>query len=212
MNRLLPQTALTALPNRALRLLASRKVMTLFQSPSDSFVLSRIVHEETGRCLRVVARSNWGVWSRRPARRRLQERVIHPFGSGMRAGLGYLPLDPTGRGGREFLHSVEAALGCGEPVLIFPGRSLPDTKPFFDQDSLLDGGIHPGAAHLARRYGLPILPAYIAGAESWRAGQAASVTFGPAFDCDGMSKEEICRQIIERIRTCRHLASAGFLS
>ena len=191
------------LPTQArLKFLTYSPRLLLFNCPSDSFILRRVVREETGRSLRVVARSNEGLWSIRRSARLFQERVIHPFGNGLREGLGYLPRDHTGRFQREFLQSVEEALGRGEPILIFPGRIVPDGASWV-RDSLMDGGIHPGAAHLARRYGLPILPASLSGAEGWWPGQAATVTFGPQFEGAGMSKEDLCREIVARMRALK---------
>ena len=185
------------LPGRR-RLTHNLRLMLFYASP-DSFLLHRIVREETGRTLRGVSMSNLGTWSGRALGRRVQAEVAHPFGNGMREGMGYIPVEYTGRGHRQFLDAVGRAVRQGEPVLIFPGTILWDV-PWHPHDGLLDGNVSPGAAHLAAKYGPALLPAHISGGDSWRPGQAARVAFGPAFHAGGMTKAEVGRQIVARVR------------
>ena len=182
--------------------------LLLFYAPPDSFILRRIVREHTGQTLQVVSISNLGKWSRRAPVRLLQAAVSHPFANGLRESLGYLPLEHTGRSHRAFLQSVESAVQQGQPVLIFPGTIVFD-EPWHPRDTFLEGEISPGAAHLAAKYGLPILPAYTSGGSSWRAGQEAHVNFGPAFHCAGMTKTEAGREMASRVRALSAVSSEG---
>jgi hypothetical protein len=174
--------------------------LLLFKYPPDSFILRRIVRETTNRALRVVSRGNMGVWSERSVARAIQEHVSHPFSNGLREGLGHIAVDPTGRYYREFLQSVAHFVEKAAPIVIFPGK--------FEnyQDILCEGGVSPGAAHLARKFGLPIVPAYVSGAANWRVCDPTTVAFGAAFSCHDMSKQEINRQIVERVRLLRDSA------
>ena len=64
----------------------------------------------------------------------------------------------------------------------------------------MEAGPRPGAAHIARKFDLPIILAYIEGCDSWRKGQPSSVRFGPSFPCEGLTKSEINRAIQEQMR------------
>jgi 1-acyl-sn-glycerol-3-phosphate acyltransferase len=200
----LPPQVLRSTP---LHRFANDRRLALFNCPADSFVMRRAVREQTRQNLRIVSRGNRGIWSSRPLARLIQAQITHPFGHGLREGLGHIALDPTGRNSREFFKSVESHVKDGSPIVIFPGKQAPDDITGV-RDILVDGGINPGAAHLARRFGIPIVPAYISGAQGWNPGQPAGVAFGPAFDCAGMSKEAICREIVQRVQAVRDLNDA----
>ncbi len=181
------------------------RCLSLLNQPADSFVLCRVVAEETGLPLRVVAKSDRGWWSPRPLVRLLQKRIGQPFGKGLNQGLGYVPIEHnSGCFHRTFFQSVAEVVTQGAPVLIFPGKILCDND--LSRDGLMEGAVHPGAAHLARRFALPIVPAFIQGAESWQAGDVSHVTFGPAFSCVGMTKAEISLEIAEQVRALARMA------
>ncbi len=176
-----------------------KRGLRIFNWPADSFIFRRIVREETGLPLRVVARSDRGWWSPQPLRRRLQETIGQPFGRGKLEGMGYIPVEHNpGSFQRTFLESSARRVHAREPVMIFPGTLIWTDEGF--RDMLLEGEVCPGAASLVRKFRLPILPAYLQGGEGWEAGRPARVSFGPAFRCDGLSKEEINRLIVERVQ------------
>jgi len=63
-----------------------------------------------------------------------------------------------------------------------------------------DGAAHEGAAFLAQRAGVPLVPAAI-----WRDGHAFRVAFGPALRAGGRSREETARLTTELAAAVRAL-------
>lgn len=193
-----------------LGILTQTRALTLLNQPPDSFIFRRIIREETGLSLHVVAKSDRGWWSPRPLVRLLQKRVGQPFGKGLLEGIDYIPVEHNPACfHRTFFHSAAETVKHGRPILIFPGKLVSGESGC--RDSLVDasvvgGGLQPGAAHLARKFSLLILPAYIEGAKGWRPGETTRVRFGPPFRPGGMTKADINREIIRRVRD---LAASG---
>ena len=179
------------------------RALSLLNQPPDSFILRRIVREETGLMLHVVAKSDRGWWSPRPLVKALQKHVGQPFGKGLMEGMEYVPIEHNPACfHRTFFASATEPIRRGRPILIFPGRLQYDSGECHDPLSEANSDIRilPGAAHLARKFSLPVIPAFIKGGESWRPGKPTCVQFGPAFHPDGMTKAEINDAIIAGIR------------
>jgi hypothetical protein len=159
---------------------------------TDSFVFNRILRERHGRFLNTVALCGVSWWSPRPWRAWLQRMFSQPMARGiMQADLSYIAVEKTpGTSQRPFLYSIEAAVNRKEPILIFPGRVL----------SVPSGAeLSKGAAHIALRHRLVIVPACIIGSEFWRKGNTVTVAFGEPFAVQRLSKEQINEQIHSRI-------------
>ena len=159
----------------------------------DSFVLERVVLERTGRQLRVISKCDNGWWFNNPVLRFLQKYISQPFGEGMIKGIGMLPIKKNpGSFNRNFLRFVESTVKKKEPILIFPeGNWYKDFSP--------ENKLESGAAHLALRYNLLIVPAYVRGCRSWRPQGRIDLVFGASFVPTGKTKKEITAEIRERI-------------
>jgi 1-acyl-sn-glycerol-3-phosphate acyltransferase len=189
--------------NAPLGRLTQARALTLLNQPPDSFILRRIVREETGLSLHVVAKSDRGWWSPRPLVRSLQKHIGQPFGKGLLEGMEFVPIEhnPTCFH-RTFFRSAAEPIGRGRPILIFPGKIRCDESGCRDllvEENATDARILPGAAHLAHRFSLPMLPVFIHGGDSWRPDKLTFVVFGPAFHPACMTKAEISRAIIEHM-------------
>ena len=190
--------------NAPLGRLTQARLLSLFNQPPDSFIFRRVVWEATGLPLYVVAKSDRGWWSPRPLVKFLQKRVGQPFGKGMMEGMDFIPVEHNPFCfHRTFFQSAARPIGRGRPILIFPGKLRCDESGC--RDSIIDGEIKearilPGAAHLSRKFGLPILPAFIDGCDSWRPDKPTRVVFGPAFLPGEMTKTELNRAIAAQVR------------
>lgn len=184
--------------------LTQARVLTLFNQPPDSFLMRRIVLEETGLALHVVAKSDRGWWSPRPLVKFLQKRLGQPFGKGLMEGMEFIPVEHNPACfHRTFFQSAAEPIQRGQPILIFPGKIRCDESGCHDsliEGNVMDARILPGAAHLARKFSLPILPAFIHGGDSWRPDKPTCIMFGPAFLPGEMTKAEINRAIVEHVR------------
>ncbi len=158
----------------------------------DAFILENLVHKITGRELGIVAKSDDGWWAEN-LYKYFQKHVGQPFGKGMAEGAGLVPLMKNpGSFNRDFLITVQRLVDARQPILIFPeGNWYHDFDP--------SNSLEPGAAHIALKHDLPILPAYIRGATSWKPGQEVTVRFGEAFAVGGKRKEEVTKDIRERL-------------
>ena len=180
------------------------RALSLLNQPPDSFILRRIVREESGLRLHVVAKSDRGWWSPRRVVKAFQKRIGQPFGKGMMEGMEFIPVEHNPACfHRTFFESAAKPIQRGRPILIFPGKIRCDENGC--EDSLITGNIGearilPGAAHLARRFALPILPAFLSGCNSWRPDEPIYVAFGPAIHAEEMTKIEINHAIIEQVR------------
>ncbi len=180
------------------------RALSLLNQPPDSFLLRRVVREQTGRPLHVVAKSDRGWWSPRPWVRCLQKRIGQPFGKGLLEGMEFIPVEHNPDCfHRTFFQSAAEPVRRGLPLLIFPGRLRHD--PDGCHDPLAEHGqtaacLLPGAAHLARKFGLPIIPLFIQGGDTWRPEKPTCIFIGPAFRTESMTKAAINRQIIEQMQ------------
>ena len=183
--------------------LTQARVLTLLNQPPDSFLLRRIVREETGRSLHVVAKSDRGWWSPRPLVKFLQKHVGQPFGKGLMEGMEFVPIEHNPASfHRSFFRSAAEPIRRGEPILIFPGKIRCEESGCRDllvEENAQDARILPGAAHLAHKFSLPVLPVFIRGGDSWRPDKLTCVAFGPVFHPGDMTKTEISRAIIEHM-------------
>ena len=148
----------------------------------DALILERIILEQTGRQLKVVAKSDKGQWVIRPLQRTFQQ----PFGQGLKKAMGFIPvrINP-GSYNRDFVEAFETETEAGNPILIFP-QGLCWAEDFHDDIELKDG-----AAAMALKHHLPIVPGYLHGADSWRTGHEVKLVFGKHFETPGLSKQDI---------------------
>jgi hypothetical protein len=154
----------------------------------DALIFERLIAEETGRQLRIIAKCDDGWWADN-LYKYFQKFVGQPFGKGMYEALGFIPIKKNpGSFNRDFLKAVARVVEQGEPILIFPEGNW---REEYDPEAKLESG----AATIALKYNLPIVPAYIKGGKSWRSGEKASVIFGPHFEAQSNNKEKITEQI-----------------
>jgi 1-acyl-sn-glycerol-3-phosphate acyltransferase len=156
----------------------------------DAFIISKLIKEITGQELKIVQKSDNGWWADSAFSRFIQKKIGQPLGRGFSSGVGNIPIQKNpGSSNKEFLKIIKKTVEEDkDPILIFPeGNWYPD----FD----LSHTIQPGAAHLAKFYGLMVVPIYIKGATSWRPRQKVIVSFGKPFSTEGLSKEEVTQRI-----------------
>ncbi|HSA83274.1 MAG TPA: lysophospholipid acyltransferase family protein [Patescibacteria group bacterium] len=150
----------------------------------DSFAIQEYVDN-----LHVVARYNS---SERVAK------ILHPralsvleeFQKGLLIGGGYLPIR-TNNGGLndEFRQRIGEVVERHEPILIFPGGRTFDFQP---------ERIRRGTAVISQEYNLPIVPAYIDGANTWGAHKVV-VKFGEPIYPEGKTVEEMTALVGDKI-------------
>lgn len=169
----------------------------------DSFIYARALLEGAGRTISVAALCDRGWWSHRPFLRMLQKRLGQPFARAQIAALGYIPVEASpGCFQREFLRAVEVNISAGRPILIFPDGG---------RNEKFDAGrpLLPGAAHIAQKFGLPIVPACIVGSESWQPGRTIALRFGPPIMPEGLTKRETSARIAQEIGRLMREQAAG---
>jgi len=173
-----------------------------FNHAIDSFALQQVVREHTGKWVRVVAKYGRDSWYSSLPLRLVQRYIRQPLTQGQLEGVGYVPVDlKTGVVNKDFMRTVDDLVRMDESLLIFPeGNSFAD----FEEDRSL----RYGAAHLARKYGIPILPAYIAGCDTWQPGNRVDIWFGPPVVTAGLSKNQIVQQVKRAIVALRPTGSA----
>ena len=183
--------------------LANLRLFRQYQYSADSFVFHRAVSERAGRPMVTVGRCDRGELSPRPWRRVLQRRLGQPFAIGQMEILpGFIAVESRpGASQRRFLSAVEDAVRRREAVLIFPGPIILDDQG--EQPEL-----EPGAAHVACKFNLPIVPACIMGSESWRTGRRVQVMFGESFRTDGLTKAQVGEEIVRRVRALHNAHAA----
>ncbi|HLG25628.1 MAG TPA: lysophospholipid acyltransferase family protein [Candidatus Gracilibacteria bacterium] len=159
----------------------------------DVFLLERAVAEETGRQLKIVARSDSGHLREGDYQRRFQQEFEHPFMRGLIGGMDLIPVKRVpGRINLGFVKQVRKAISEGNPLLIFPeGRHSDD----FDENTNLKSGFE----YVASKFSLRILPAYIQGCNSWRVKENVHLGFGEPiapWDYDAEEIPEITKRKI----------------
>ena len=157
----------------------------------DSFVLEKIGAKE-GKIKPKIITNVTGKISKVPVLG-LLDKVWSPFREGIMEGMGFIPVK-TKKGGkqggfnRNFIKNIRKAKKNGEPIIIFPqghwSRKFNPDLPF-----------DTGTATIARNYDLPVVPAYIEWADSWRRGQKVSVSIGQSIESGEKTKEEITAEI-----------------
>lgn len=154
----------------------------------DALIFEHLVAQATGRQLRIIAKCDDGWWADN-LYKYFQKYVGQPFGKGMIEAFGFIPIKKNpGSFNRDFLMAVDKVVKDGEPILIFPeGTWREDFDPAAELES--------GAATIAVKYNLPIVPAYIKGGRSWQSGERVRVLFGQHFESEGKNKAEITSQI-----------------
>lgn len=157
----------------------------------DSFVLEKIGGIEGEKKPKIITNVT-GKISKVPILG-LLDKIWSPLRESVMEGMGFIPVKTKRagkRGGfnRNFIKNVRKAKESGEPIIIFPqghwSKKFNPNLPF-----------ETGTATIAKNYDLPIIPAFIEGANSWRAGQKVSVNIGPSIKPEGKTKEEITVEI-----------------
>ncbi|MFA6194708.1 MAG: lysophospholipid acyltransferase family protein [Patescibacteria group bacterium] len=159
----------------------------------DAFVLSKLVEDNTGRKIKVAHKADDGWLAESAIMRFYQKNIGSPFARGVSKGVGNIPIQKNpGSFNRDFVETIDKTIENKEPIMIFPeGNWYEDFSP--------DHKIEPGAAHIAKKYNLKIVPAYINGANSWGGEQKVKVSFGEPFASEGLNKQEISQKMFERI-------------
>lgn len=159
----------------------------------DAFVLSKLVKQITGQKIKIVQKSDDGWWANNIVWRAFQKHVGQPLGRGFSSGVGNIPIQKNpGSFNREFLTSIDELIKKKEPMLIFPEGNWYD-----DFDSSHE--MKSGAAHIAKKHNLKIIPAYIKGANSWKENQKVDVSFGEYFSPKELDKNQISERITVEI-------------
>jgi|GEM_PF-1440411 len=159
----------------------------------DAFVLSKVVEQITGQKIKIAQKSDDGWWADNALQRFYQKNVGQPFGRGFSSGVGNIPIQKNpGSFNREFLKSIDETVENKDPILIFPEGNWYDD---FD----VSHELKPGAAHIAKKHNLKIVPVYIKGANSWKENLEVQVSIGQYFLPDELNKNQISEKIKEEI-------------
>ena len=160
----------------------------------DAFVISKLIEDRTGQVINVARKSDNGWRSENPIVRGFQK-MTQPFGAGLSKGAGFISvLKDPGSVNRDLLKTVSGVVEREESILIFPEG---DWQEDFDKDR----EISTGAAHIAKKHGLTVIPVFICGADGWEEGKEVSVAVGSPFSVEGMGKDEISDAIKNAIAT-----------
>ena len=159
----------------------------------DAFVLSKLVEENTGRKIKVAHKADDGWLAESAIMQFYQKNIGSPFMRGLSKGVGNIPIQKNpGSFNRDFVKTVDKTIKDKEPIMIFP-------EGHWYEDFSVDHKIEPGAAHIAKKYNLKIVPAYINGADSWDGENKVRVSFGEPFASEDLSKEELSQKMFEQI-------------
>lgn len=155
----------------------------------DAFVLSKLIHEINGQEIKIVQKSDDGWWANNAIWRFYQKNIGQALGRGFSSGVGNIPISKNpGSFNRDFLESVDETIKKGDPILIFPEGN-------WYEDFDISHEMQSGAAHIAKKYNLKIVPAYIQGANSWQKNQKVKVSFGEFFSANDLNKDKISEKI-----------------
>lgn len=159
----------------------------------DAFVLSKLVEDNTGREIKVAHKADDGWLAESAIGKYYQKNIGSPFARGISKGVGNIPIQKNpGSFNRDFLETVDKTIEANEPILIFP-------EGHWYEDFSVDRKAEPGAAHIAKKYNLKIVPVYINGASSFDGEQKVRVLFGEPFLSDDLNKKELSRKMFEQI-------------
>lgn len=157
----------------------------------DSFVIGRVVREESQRIPNMITNVTGKI--RRIPIIGYIDKLWSPFREGVMEGAGFIPVkmrrgEKPGGFNRNFIEKFRGAIERKEPVIIFPqGR--------WDKDFNPEREFETGAATLAKKYDLPIVPVYVKGGRSWSSKERASVNIGQIINPAEKTKEEITDEI-----------------
>jgi 1-acyl-sn-glycerol-3-phosphate acyltransferase len=127
-----------------------------------------------------------------------KEENLKALRRGVIKGLGGIPVDKTEKKpnfNRAFLTGVEEAIGRRNHILIFPEGKW--RKKDYDYAKGME--IKPGTAHISKKHGMPIIPAYIYCGENFVSDKRMRINFGKPITPDGKTKEEISKAIATTI-------------
>lgn len=159
----------------------------------DAFVLSVAVEKITGQKIKIVQKSDDGWWADNAVWHFFQKNIGQLLGQGFSEGTSNIPIKKNpGSFNRDFLESIDNIIKNGNPILIFP-------EGIWHEDFDVKNEIKPGAAHIAKKHNLKIVPAYISGANTWKENQKVQVSFGECFSPAGLDKKQISEKIGEKI-------------
>jgi 1-acyl-sn-glycerol-3-phosphate acyltransferase len=151
------------------------------QISPDALVIQHVVKEAAGVPPQIIAKAGDGWWSPNAMYRTFQEKYMPAVKEAVKAA-GLIPVNKNpGAVNTELLHSVEQAVRDGNSLLIFPEGN-------WYQDFSVDHPLSDGAAFMAMKFALPIIPVYIHGADDWKKGQEVSISFGKPFESTGEGK------------------------
>lgn len=164
----------------------------------DTFVLERVVYDHTLRELKVVARCDRGRWVE-GGYRKFQKEYENPFMKGLITGMDLVPVKriPT-EGNGDFVKKAGEFIRAGNPLLIYPEGEHFEK---FDEDSVLKGGFEL----LARRFGVPVLPAFVSGCDSWKVNSEVALMFGRPLFPDQHKKREMSAELLRRMLQLKQL-------
>jgi hypothetical protein len=155
----------------------------------DALIIGELIKRATGKDIASIQKSDNGWNADSKAGRFIQEHIGQPFGKGLVSSIGNIPWQANpGSLNLRFYDFVESKIEEQKPILIFP-----EGRWYDDWDSSRD--IKIGAARLARRYGLTILPIYINGANSWETGTKVDLSIGEPFDIQNSTLNEVTNRI-----------------
>jgi len=162
----------------------------------DSFIINKAIFETTGREVSLVINYLLGL----PLFLKLPLEI---YTRGFIKGIGFVPV---GKGKKDFhkvfLKQVEKAVSKKQPILIYPTGTR-------DYDFYGTEGLKAGAAYIALKYQLPIIPTYIKGSYYWnKPGQKISLVFGKPFAAKG-SIDEINEKIKKEILKSKESISSS---
>ncbi|MCX6760238.1 MAG: lysophospholipid acyltransferase family protein, partial [Candidatus Nealsonbacteria bacterium] len=163
----------------------NRLAQSLGMAP-DAFLLERTIAEKTQGRLNIIA--NPGSRTSKIPILKYIERFWSPLREAAMEGMGFIPVRrKKGSFNKNFIKLVEEAIKRNEPILIFPERHW--YKDFDESHEFSEG-----AAFLAKKFNLPIVPAYIDGARSW-SGKKAEISIGQPITTEEKIREAITEEI-----------------
>lgn len=168
----------------------------------DAFVVERAVREQTGRGIRTVAQyDDHRMSPNKSAAYWLKHHVVDRVYKGAMNAMGAIPVNRTpGTFKREFVGEVNRAVMDRQIVLVFPEvRWHEDGAPIESTREL-----EPGAAHIALKYGIPIVPAYLEGCGTWNPKAAVKVRFGQPIDPVGL-KGDMTQKLLQSMQQLQHI-------
>jgi 1-acyl-sn-glycerol-3-phosphate acyltransferase len=169
----------------------------------DSFVIQDVVRRMGWR-LRIVAKYELDEWQANTI-----PRFLHPWAECLQRKLilmhGDIPVRRNSVRNKTFLRMITRAISNKDAILWYP-------TGVWAQDFSLDQEVRPGVAYVAKRFGVPVVPAYLRGCTSWRACQKVDVVFGEAIHCRELSRQEVRARVQREILGCRQRLALSELS